>query len=355
LSVEPIGRRSYEHLEYEPLVNGRAHRFGSVRRILNASFARQYRAFLEVLAFKPALDAEDRLALTYYLLLQDRVEEALETFAAIDAGGLESKLQYDYMRAYLAFYTPEPGAARSIAEAYVDHPVQRWRARFRDVLAQLDEAEGKGAAGVQDPESRDQQQGALAASEPALELDVEARRVSVTYAHVTEAEVRYRPMDIELLFSTNPFLASGGSSFASIKPNRADTLVLPQGQETLSFDLPAEFHGENVLVEVRAGGIVRSEAYFANDLRVHGQESYGQIAVRRATDGGPLPAAYVKVYARLADGRVRFHKDGYTDLRGRFDYVSLSGMDGAQIERFAVLVLSEQHGALVRELAPPPR
>ena len=75
--------------------------------------------------------------------------------------------------------------------------------------------------------------------------------------------------------------------------------------------------------------------------------------MRRATDGTPLPAAYVKVYARLATGRVRFHKDGYTDLRGRFDYVSLSGMDEAAIERFGVLVMSEEHGAVVREFVPP--
>jgi hypothetical protein len=355
LDVDPVERHTYQQLEYDPLVNGRAHRFGAERRILNASLARQYQAFLAVLAHKPMLDAADRLALTYYLSLQDRTEEALATFAAIDASGLESRLQYDYMRAYLAFYTPDPGVARRVAEAYVDHPVQRWRARFRDVLAQLDEAEGKGAAGAQDPESRDQQQGALAASEPSLELHVEARRVTLTYANVSAAEVRYRAMDIELLFSTNPFLASGASSSVSIKPNRADTLALPQGQDTLSFDLPTEFQGDNVLVEVRAGGVVRSEAYFANDLRVQGLESYGQVAVRRATDGVPLPATYVKVYARLADGRVRFHKDGYTDVRGRFDYVSLSGMDGAEIERFAVLVMNEQHGAVVRELAPPSR
>ena len=66
-----------------------------------------------------------------------------------------------------------------------------------------------------------------------------------------------------------------------------------------------------------------------------------------------MPAAYVKVYARLADGEVRFHKDGYTDLRGRFDYASVSGLGDERIERYALLVLHDQRGALVRELAPP--
>jgi hypothetical protein len=308
---------------------------------------------MEILAHKPRLGADDRMELVYYLTLQDRIEEALATFAAIEPGALESKLQYDYMRAYLAFYTPEPSAARDIAAPYVEHPVQRWRARFRDVIAQLDEAEGHGAAGVQDPDSREQLQGALAATEPALELAIEAGRVTLTYSNVAEAEVRYRPMDIELLFSSSPFLASSGPSFASLKPNRIDVVALPTGTDTLVFDLPAELGAENVLVEVRAGGVVRSEAYYAHDLSVQAFESYGQVAIRRATDGARLPATYVKVYARLADGRVRFHKDGYTDLRGRFDYVSLSGMDDSEVERFAVLVMSERHGALVRELTPP--
>jgi hypothetical protein len=84
-------------------------------------------------------------------------------------------------------------------------------------------------------------------------------------------------------------------------------------------------------------------------------ESYGQLQVARARDGAPLPKAYVKVFARLPGGAVRFHKDGYTDLRGRFDYVSLSGPGQESVERYAVLVLSEEHGAVTRELEPPTR
>ena len=43
---------------------------------------------------------------------------------------------------------------------------------------------------------------------------------------------------------------------------------------------------------------------------------------------------------------MKFHKDGYTDLRGRFDYVSVNTPERQAIERFAVLVLDEQSGAL---------
>ncbi len=64
---------------------------------------------------------------------------------------------------------------------------------------------------------------------------------------------------------------------------------------------------------------------------------------------------YVKVYARHGGGDVRFYKDGYTDLRGRFDFASLSTPDLTTAERFAVLILSPEHGAVIREAGPPPR
>ena len=278
---------------------------------------------------------------------------------------LSTRLQHDYLRAYLDFYAGELADARRIAEGYAEHPVARWRTRFRAVLAQLDEAEGVGigVGGVPedpgdrgDPAGRDREQWALAASEPSLELAVEARRVKLTSANIDRCAVSYREMDIELLFSTNPFLQSGSTSFAFVKPQRVDLLELgAQGGASgrHEFDLPEEFRNSNVLVEVRAGGRTRRQTYFANDLAVQGIENYGQLRVRGAESGKLLPGAYVKVYARLANGQVRFHKDGYTDIRGRFDYVSLSGMDDAEIVRFAVLIMSAEHGALVRELGPP--
>jgi hypothetical protein len=77
--------------------------------------------------------------------------------------------------------------------------------------------------------------------------------------------------------------------------------------------------------------------------------------VQRAASGAPLAQVYVKVYARMPGGAVRFHKDGYTDLRGRFDYASVSEAGSTGAERFALLVLSEQDGAVIREVAAPNR
>jgi len=61
---------------------------------------------LEQLAWKPALDDTDQLALTYFLLLQDRTGEAIVRFAGIDPAKLPARLNYDYLHAVVLF--PQP-------------------------------------------------------------------------------------------------------------------------------------------------------------------------------------------------------------------------------------------------------
>ena len=53
------------------------------------------------------------------------------------------------------------------------------------------------------------------------------------------------------------------------------------------------------------------------------------------------------------NGTVKFHKDGYTDLRGKFDYATVSTPETSPIVKYAILVLSETQGALIREANPP--
>src|SRR5206468_2820873 len=109
----------------------------------------------------------------------------------------------------------------------------------------------------------------------------------------------------------------------------------------------------NLLVEVTAAGTTRVVRYFAADLDVKLVENYGQLKATDAAGGKPLAKVYVKVYARLADGTVKFHKDGYTDVRGRFDYASVNTPERRAIEKFSILVLSDDRGAVIREAAPP--
>ena len=80
----------------------------------------------------------------------------------------------------------------------------------------------------------------------------------------------------------------------------------------------------------------------------------GLLTVRHDKSGKPLSKVYVKVYAKTKDG-VKFFKDGYTDLRGKFDYASVSTSDLGQVERLSILVMSQKHGATVLEASVPQR
>jgi len=354
LALDPVERLAYQHLEYLPLVNARSHRVGAKRKILNHLMREQYERLMKVLSYKAALNDTDELGVTYYLALQDRVEEALEWFDRVDRGKVPEGLQYDYMQAYLGLYRKDLATAEKLASKYADHPVDKWRERFVNLKNQLDELT-QGAAEAADTESRDQTQAQLAATEPALDLRVEAQKIRIDYRNLDTCILNLYPMDIELLFSRNPFLQQDSAQFSFIRPVWTRRLDLPPGGETLESDIPEAFSARNVMIEALGAGLRRSRAYYANTLRVDVTENYGQLRVTHAGTREALSAVYVKAYARMRDGSVRFFKDGYTDFRGRFDYVSLNTNELDDTERLAVLVLSEDYGAVVREVAPPKR
>ncbi len=354
VSIDPVERKSYQHLEYNPLVNARAYPLGGARKILNDRFRDQYGQLMRIFSYRRALDERDQMSLTVYLLLQDRVEEALAAFEQIDRESLATQIQYDYLAAYIAFYKEDPSLARSIADRYADYPVDRWRKIFQQVLAQVDEIEGK-APQLIDPEDRDQQQNQLAATEPSFTFKVDNGEVDLLYRHLDAVTVNYYRMDLEFLFSSNPFVSSDSARFSMIKPNRSDKLPLQADSEKHTWALPNEFDGENVLIEIIGAGDRKAQAHYSNRLKVDLSENYGQLQVTHAEDSNrPLAKVYVKVYADL-HGEPKFYKDGYTDLRGKFDYASLNTNELADARRFSILVMSEEHGAVVREAKPPQR
>ncbi len=353
LVLDPVERKSYQHMEYRPLVNARSHRLGKRPQILNDRFYQQYMRFMRVLSYRPALDDEDTLGVAYYMFLQDRVDEGLRFFERVRSERVAAKLQYDYLATYVGFYTERLRESRAIAGRYQSHPVDRWRNRFVSVASQLDEIESGRATEIVDPESRDQKQTKLAATEASFDFEVEARKVSISYQNLDRCRVNYYLMDIELLFSRNPFVQQYSDQFSFIRPNMTVDVDLDAGKTAHEFELPGRFHSSNVLVEIVGGGVKKSRPYFANSLAVQLVESYAQLRVTDRDTGKPLPRAYVKVYARLGNGGTRFYKDGYTDLRGRFDYGSLSTGEIDQVSGFAILVLSDEHGAVVQEAVAP--
>jgi hypothetical protein len=354
LVVNPVDRHTYQHREYWPLVNARVYQLGKKREILNSQFAAQYQALLNDLRYRKELLDYDRLAVVYYLLLQDRIEDAGRHFAKISDKALTGTIQYQYIEAYLAFSNSEPDKAVKIAEQYKDYPVVRWRNFFADILAQASEISGSGPK-LTDEEDREQKQRLLAASQPSIELAVDNRTVTLRHRNLEKVTVNFYLMDIELLFSRKPFVQEVSGQFSIIRPNHTLELPLDAKAAQSPIKIPEQYKDRNMLVEVTGGGLSRSAAYYPHSLAISMIEAYGQLQISGLHDGRPVASAYIKVYARHKDGQIHFYKDGYTDLRGKFDYASLSTSQLDNVDKFSILIMTDNSGAVIREAAPPPR
>jgi hypothetical protein len=369
--IDNAQRYSYEHLDYRPLVHARTHLLGTQRMILNNRLASQYGKLLERISYQPNLRAGERMAVTYYLIVQNRIEEAIQQFDRIAADDLSMRIQYDYLDAYLDFYRDRYDRAAQIAERYANYGVSRWRDLFAQIRLQVAQRtamiEGRSiptqdtqATDVTDPiqrmllDARGSQQADLASTSPTMDLKVQDGQLVLGYQNLDSVEVRFYQMDIELLFSRNPFVQQDGGSLMAIQPNRMETLRLESKRGKRMIELPKDFANRNVLVEVTAGALSQSQVIVANSMDVTLADSFGRLQIT-TKNGQPVEKAYVKVYARHHGGQVRFFKDGYTDLRGQFDYASLSTNDLDTTERFSILVLHPELGAVIREAAPPKR
>lgn len=353
LDLDPVERHGYQHREYWPFVNARVYQVGGKKKILNDQFFLQYSQFMAYLRYKPELDDADRLGVAYYMFLQDRVEEALGFFDRVNPAGIPSVMQYDLLKTYALFYRSMPEEALKIAKKYENYPVERWKNSFVEVIAQaaeiMEAADGK----VVDKRDRDQRHAQLTENSANLEFAVENRKMKIHYQNTASCRINYYMMDIELLFSRNPFVQEVSGQFSVIHPNDSVEVKLPEKKNDIVLDLLDKYRDSNVMIEITVAGVTRTQAYYPHSLAVQVIENYGQLRIAHEKSGKAITGVYVKVYARMNGGEVRFYKDGYTDLRGRFDYTSLSTDELSQVEKFAILIMSPENGSVVREANPP--
>jgi hypothetical protein len=339
LEIRPFTHRGWETLEFDPLVNPRAHRFADKERLTHEEAAEHYEAFLDLLAWKPQLSADDRLALTAHLLMQDRVEEALARFDAIDPAALTGRLAYDYLNAVLLFHRAQPEDARAIATRRAALPPGLWKERFAAIVAQADEI-----LALQVP--RKPEDAKPKEEAPSLDLALASDgKLRITHRRIDKTLLQLFSVDLEVLFSKDPFLSGDSASLPGIRANETREVAL-QGAET-AVELPATFRQGNVLVAANSGSTRVLKVLDSKALEIVRQPAERTLQVFDSASRLPLPRSYVKVYTQGRDGQAVFHKDGYTDLRGKFDYLSHTGSELGEIRKIAVLISHPEKGARI--------
>lgn len=107
------------------------------------------------------------------------------------------------------------------------------------------------------------------------------------------------------------------------------------------------------MIELSSVSTKAFETYFSTSLKVSISESLGEVKVTDK-EGKCLNKVYVKCFARLKSQKVEFYRDGYTDLRGKFNYISLNNETLKDVEKFSLFVMDDNLGSSINESNPPP-
>lgn len=106
------------------------------------------------------------------------------------------------------------------------------------------------------------------------------------------------------------------------------------------------------MIEVSSLSVKAFDTYFSTSLKISISESLGEVKVANK-EGKCLNKVYVKCFAQLKNGTVNFYKDGYTDLRGKFNYITLNTDMLKDIQKFAFFIMDDQLGSAIKEANPP--
>ena len=136
-----------------------------------------------------------------------------------------------------------------------------------------------------------------------------------------------------------------------------ESLIIDKQQEINSenkyaLNIPEELKNKNFYIEVSSGKIKENEIYYSSLLKYSLIESIGEIKVM-TPELKPIPKVYVKCFCGTNSGHIKFYKDGFTDLRGKFDYISLNTDLINDVKKFSILIISKEYGSIIVSCNPP--
>lgn len=356
----------FKPLEYDPLINARAHSLSDKKQnILNKDFRTTYENFLAYCIERPSMSPREQIILTSYFTLQDRIEEALVLVKQIDGEKVKADnimvVQYDYLRAYLSIFEEFPSfsTAREITKVYTQFPDLSWRKMFQEIANQL--AEYDGAQGTKIEEDEDmaiKHATNKEQSEKAEYLKAENKQdsndITLTYMNLESVTVSYFKLNMEILFSKDPFLDKNINNFSFVNPNSQQTVALSTASDfsNVTVTVPEELQSSSLFVHIQGKSRSTTLKIFNSNLRVHPIEDFGLLKIADKS-GKILNSIYVKCYYKGKNGETKFYKDGYSDFRGSFDYASLNSNSLEKVDTFALLVTDEKYGSTILKVKPP--
>lgn len=276
------------------------------------------------------------------------------------------------MKAYFDFFQDDAegaefATAREIVKKYENCYIDHYRVIFKKIREQLDEIDGareqtKGGQAIdaEDSEGADEEQkrqAKLATQKNTpliheIKVDQKNGEISVDSVNIDKVTVKYYLIDAEILFSRSPFVKDQAMQFSYVKPYQVLEQATEAGKLT-KIALPKDLQGKNVVMEINSDELQVFKTYYSSQLKVHVNEQFGELKVHLRSTMKPLSKIYVKVFCKDASGNELFYRDGFTDIRGKFEYANSSGRSTGSVKKFAILVSHDEYGQTIKEVDPP--
>merc|ERR1719317_639364 len=221
-----------------------------------------------------------------------------------------------------------------------DMPPQH-RGKWEDIVEQCDEAKNVNSADHVFIPDR------IAVEPPMYGIDCLKHKIKITHNNAAKGPVKleFWIMDLEMLFSVQPFAVTM-DSYRFMQPNHIIDRISLKGSKGTVVEMPSELHNCNCIIRL-SWGVEGKELVindYDNEIDVQVSRDVGEVRVvstEQKTCDEPVAGAYCKVYSKNNDGTTQFYKDGYTDIRGRFNFRDISTSDQKKAVRFALLVTTK--------------
>ena len=351
------------HLDYYPILKNRIFKLPRSKSILTVQLRDTYQDYVSYLITLPKINDYQYMRLSYYLILQQRIKDATTVYNKIDKNKLignelsSLELQYDYLTAYLDFSNgyPKFEKARAISKKYKDISISSWKNMFNEIEDQLNEYDGKinYDKEINEEENASKKENKVK-EEEVLNIELKDQDINIIYKNISEITVKYYLIDIEILFSRSPFVKKTKVDFGYVKPQRIDIIKVEKDstENKHVLGIPDELKNKNFYIEVISGKKREKEIYNSSLLKYSIIESIGEIKVM-TPELKPLSQVYIKCFCETNNGSIIFYKDGFTDLRGKFDYISLNNDLVNEVKTFSILMVSKDYGSIITTCSPP--
>jgi len=214
----------------------------------------------------------------------------------------------------------------------------------------------------------------LSSKQPSIDFRVQNKKIIISFSNVQNIIINFYTMNTEVLFSFQPFLILDSdnnnnnnnnnnkkSTFSYVTPNYSEIVNFKDNNTNnneYEYNIPTNLLNQNLFIECISQQLNISKTYYdTSSVVVHLKENYGQLQVLKKNDKNewiPAKQAYIKVYCKTQNNNNEFYKDGYTDIRGLFDYVSISTDQLERTSKFSILI-SVDNCCIVKEANVPKR